>query len=353
MTRKLFIVALVSFSLVLTGFSCNFKKEVDMTGGVFKSLDGGLTWAQKGFITSTEEETLTLNGYNIRDVALHPSNPSLVFAATNANGLYRSTDDAASWTPTGLDAGQITSVAVDPGNAQVLYATSGRFLYKSSDQGDHWEQLYTDSRSGERLFNVAVDAFDSQRIYISNGSGALFKSYDGGNNWQQIHWFDEPIQLLRLSPADTRHVYAVVGNKEGLFFSSDGGENWESFRDRLRSISRDTLTIHDLAFHPTRPEIIYIGTDYGLLKSEDAGQTWATVKTLINFGAEAIRNVAFNPLNPEQMYHSTAQLVYVSDDGGFTWKALTALPSQRTINQLVIHPTDTDTIYVGLLQENE
>lgn len=334
--------------MTVTGFSCSLNSNKSSDGGVFKSTDKGASWEQKGFIELVKNKNVTINKHNIRQLKFDPSDPSIIYAATNANGLYRTDNAAEQWKKTGLSTGQITSIDVDPVDTGIIYATSGRYLYKSTDSGNNWEIKYTESRASGKLYNVVVDPYDSTKIYLSNDIGGLFKSYDSSSSWQQIKFFDEPVRFIRLLPSDTRKMYAVIED-EGLFYSETGGKEWKHLEDGLKTFKKSGRNIHSLDFDPTEPSTVYMATDYGLLKSTDAGNSWEAIRTLVGFNTQPLYKIVVNKKNHKEMYYTTNRLIYRSNDGGFNWEALTSINSSRNISQLLIHPENDEILYTSTL----
>ncbi|MDD5342661.1 MAG: YCF48-related protein [Patescibacteria group bacterium] len=341
------IVATALGVLMLTGLSCGSKKSTN-DGGVYKTVDGGQTWQQKGFVEVVKKKTITINNVDTRQLIFDPNEAQIIYLATNDRGLYKTVNSGDEWKKTGLDSGQITSVAIDPKDTKVIYATSGRYLYKSQDSGDHWDTVYRETRAEGKLYNVLVDTFDSNRIYLSNDTGGLFKSFDQGQNWQQIYWFKKPIKFIKINPVDTRRIFVSV-DATGLFFSEDGGNTWLSLEEGLKNFKGAGKNVHSLCFDPVSTEILYVGTNYGLLKSTDEGKTWEAIKTLINFGSQPITLVSINPQNSKIIYHATKTAIYRSSDGGFTWASLTPLPTKRNITQLLINPEQPEIMFAGVI----
>ncbi|MFA5107377.1 MAG: hypothetical protein WC497_03585 [Patescibacteria group bacterium] len=332
--------------LFLLGLSCGTKKSTT-DGGVFRSTNRGESWEQKVFVETLKKKTITIGNVDVRKLLFDPQNSDTLYAGTNGHGLFKTTNSGDQWQKLSLAANQITSLDINPKNTGTLYAASGRNLYRSVDGGENWKVVYTEDRAEDVVYNVVVDPFEPLRIYVSNDAGGVFKSYDGGDSWQKIYWFKKAVSLVRLSPRDSRIVFAAVNDDAGLYISLDGGENWTSQAEALKAFGKNGKNIHDIVFDPNKPQTLYLATDYGLLKSNDEGQSWEAMKTLLNFNTP-ISLVAVNPLNSNQIYHTDQSVLYRSDDGGFNWSTLRTLPSKRRISQLLIHPTQPEILYAGV-----
>jgi photosystem II stability/assembly factor-like uncharacterized protein len=165
------------------------------------------------------------------------------------------------------------------------------------------------------------------------------------------------INAVAVSPADTRVVLAG-SSTGGVWRSTDGGANFAPVSD-----DQTDLAVSSIVFAPSNPSIVYAGmgdidSSYlgsGVLKSTDGGQTWARVSNqTLPDGVTARLEV--DPTNPQRVYlaqHITKDRsnnlsseggFYLSTDGGVNWTKTLAGQAR----DLVIHPTNTQTIYTTL-----
>src|SRR5262249_46597055 len=101
------------------------------SGGVFRTTDGGAMWLVPG---------RGLTNPSPLGVAVDPQNAQVVYAGTDGSGVFKSTDGGASWQPASgsfdapLAFSSVPALIVDPGNSQVLYAgTLGNGVFTSAD----------------------------------------------------------------------------------------------------------------------------------------------------------------------------------------------------------------------------
>jgi photosystem II stability/assembly factor-like uncharacterized protein len=135
--------------------------------GVFKSTDGGVSWAAAGGGNQ---------GLSVRGLALHPSDGRRVLAATLA-GVFRTGDGGSRWTRTG--GFSPTALAGAPSDPNVFYAGLNR-VFRSGDGGATWAAM------GEGLdfvSTLAVDPTDPRVVYAGGFEG-FFRSFDGGATWE-------------------------------------------------------------------------------------------------------------------------------------------------------------------------
>ncbi len=179
-------------------------------GGVFKSEDNGVSF---------KPIFQTYGSASIGDIAIHPTNPDIVYVGTGepnnrqtssfGDGIYKSTDGGKTFTNLGLKETQsIGRIVIDKSNPEVVYIASPghlfgpnpeRGIYKTTDGGKTWNKIkYIDENTG---FNdIAIDPSNSNVLYASsyqrrrtsccfNGGGpgsAIWKTEDAGKTWTKL-----------------------------------------------------------------------------------------------------------------------------------------------------------------------
>jgi photosystem II stability/assembly factor-like uncharacterized protein len=235
----------------------NSRNTIEAGAGIYKSMDGGLTWKFMGL-----EKT-----QHIGRIVVNPRDPNTVYvaalgAAWKSNperGLFKTTDGGATWKNVKFisDKAGFVDVAMDPRDPNHLYAAA-------------WERLRTpySLKSG------------------GPGSG-LWETHDAGTTWTEIKGggFPEGVKGrigLAISLSDPNYIYAEV---EAAAPSKDG------------------------SYVPSRaPE----GT--GLYRSTDAGKTWTRTNTA-DTRPFYYSQVRVDPKNRDRVYFSSTQ-IQVSDEGG-------------------------------------
>jgi photosystem II stability/assembly factor-like uncharacterized protein len=152
-------------------------------GGIFKSTDGGATWASIG-----------LSGAAVNLLTLDPANPTVLYAVTEGHygtplgfrGVFKSVDAGATWSAVnnGLarlaDSGaRVTSISIDPANTQILYlGVSGSGVYRTGDGGANWSPLNA-GLSNLDVRGLAVGPGAGHTLYAGTANG-IFKLVDDG-----------------------------------------------------------------------------------------------------------------------------------------------------------------------------
>jgi photosystem II stability/assembly factor-like uncharacterized protein len=207
----------------------------------------GTAWTPLG--PSPISEGANDNGL-VSSIAIHPFNPSIIYIGTVGGGVWRSADGGTTWTPIfdrqiALGIGEPQAIAIDPTNTNIIYVgTSGRFapqpqagLFKSTDEGASWVALGSGYPAGnvgnatrftgQFINSIIVDPANGNIVYLASTSG-LFVCTDGGLNWVQGNNLFGDARSLALdttSPTSARILYAGVSGV-GVFSSNDGGLNW-------------------------------------------------------------------------------------------------------------------------------
>lgn len=219
-----------------------------------------------------------------------------------------------SWNP---GVGRITSIAVFPGNQNIIYITSpGGGIWKTTTGGGTWFPLADQNNAMMDMWSVAVDYNDPNLVYASNNSSSFLKSSDGGSTWINKSPGVGPIRKILIDPANNLRLW-VVGNS-GIASSSDQGNTW---------VRRSTLSTEDIEFKPGNASIMYAtgsSATSAFHRSLDGGVTWTTVGTTQGITNTGRSLVSVSAANPNRVYVVQASgnlfgRMYRSDDGGNTF----------------------------------
>ena len=314
-------------------------------GGVWKTVDGGLTW------NPVADKTLTAG--SIGAVAVAESDPNVVYVGSGeetvrgnvspGDGMYKSNDAGKTWSKLGLgDAGQIARIAVSPRNPDLVYVAvighafgpnSMRGLYRSADGGKTWQRILSRNDSTGAV-DVVLDPTNARVIYASlwqaqrtpwdfssGGAGSgLFKSTDGGDTWTELtRKKGMPAGIIgridmAVSPVNPERVWAVVEAKEGgVFRSDDGGDTWEKTSDD-HEIRQRAWYFSNIYADPASADVVYT-LNTSLLKSVDGG---ATFKPLDAPHGDH-HALWIDPTNAQRMINGNDGGATVTTNGGGSW----------------------------------
>ncbi len=260
--------------------------------GVYKSTDAGKTWKNIGL----------KNTQHISRVVIHPKNPNIVFVAAQGalygpnkeRGIFKSVDGGVSWNKI-LYVNSLTGcseLSMDYNNPLVMYAAMwehqrlpwkvisggpGSGLYKTTDGGETWNQIHNGLPKEKGKMAVAVSRSNSEKVYAlvesdSNKElGGLFVSNNAGVNWSKISSDHSLIQRawyyieLFIDPTDEEKVYVLNASAQR---SIDGGKTWS----RITGTHGD---YHDLWINPTNNKNMIIANDGGAAVSYNYGKSWS------------------------------------------------------------------------------
>lgn len=261
--------------------------------GLWKSVDAGKSW----FFIGLEDTR------HISRIRVHPSNPDIVYVAAMGNlykdtqerGVYKSIDGGKNWNKVLFsDAGSgAVDLLIDPQNYRTLYASTwtirrtpyslssggkGSKLWKSTDEGETWEEL-SDNKGFpaglKGIIGVAVSPVNNQRVWAlveNEPDGGLYRSENGGKSWKKINnqrsirqraWYYTRIYA---HPTDVDQLYIM---NVRYHHSKDGGKTFGKY-------NAPHGDHHDLWIDPMEPNRMIIGDDGGAQVSFDAGENWTT-----------------------------------------------------------------------------
>ncbi|MEM9837057.1 MAG: T9SS type A sorting domain-containing protein [Bacteroidota bacterium] len=265
--------------------------------GILKSTDGGVNW-EKSLDWSYDQNR------GIWMIKVHPDNPQIVYAATT-HGVYKTSNGGDDWAEI-LPVVMATDLVIHPDNPDLIIATCGNFgssgkgIYRSVNGGSSWEQITTNippDFQGKIQLNFAPSQPDILYASIGNGfssaTGAtwLCRSTDFGATWTVVNqtdysrwqgWFSHDVDV---SPTDPDHLVTIgittwrSTNGGQTLIAETGGGIGPANPDPADNTPVDMVhsDCHDVQFHPTNPDIVYVASDGGVHRSTDGGQTFAFV----------------------------------------------------------------------------
>lgn len=350
--KKLLLAAIVAVFLI--GAGCiSFNSSSPATLGVYRSPDKGEHWQEvNSFPTSAGVKSISQ--IKVYRLFLDPVDHNAIYMASRGQGLYYSYDRGGSWQIAAALANRfIYSVAIDPTDKCVIYATDGNSIFKSVDCNRTYVSVY--AGQGESLSSLAIDSTNHEIVYAAGGSGSVFQSLNAGASWRTVKNFSgAALRDIQTDPATPNRIY-VASDLGGLSRSDDGGATWVSESKGLQNFS-EALTFYRLYLDPSQKDSVYWLSQYGILHSTDAGQTWNEVKLVTSPGSVNIYTFALNPKNPKELYYTATVFpsqnqtgnskLYKSLDGGTTWFNR-KLPSSAVPVSLIVHPDDPNTLFTA------
>ncbi len=259
-------------------------------------------------------------GGRITGIAIHPTNPDIVYFTGADGGVWKSVNGGASYTPISEDLPTMAmgSIDIDPNNPDNIWVGTG----EANGSGDSYPGI------------------------------GVVRSTDAGNTWSLVgSKFADQIGSIKVHKSNGNIVFAAT--RQGLWRTTNAGFTWTRLHTNLA---------HDLVLHPTNHEVVYAAIQgIGVQKSVDSGATWTTLSLPIQ--ADSIGRIAIDLCltQPNVIYAvivsgrgtSNSRGVFKSTNDGVTWqRTIYASPnffsSQGWYNcEIAVHPSNPNIVLVG------
>ncbi len=234
-----------------------------------------------------------------------PTDPGRVFVEFQGTGnLYRSLDGGMSfsWSGSGISGSDrncfLPPFLIDPTDSnRMLYATHR--IYRSLDGANSWAVLSGDLTTGSGAIRTLAQAPSNPSVvYASTNDGNVQVSTDGGALWSLVlsglPGWPRVTRELAVSPVDAARAYLAVAafGTTQLYRTTDTGANWTALDQSLPDVPANTVAVWQAA----GGEVLFVGTDTGLLSSSNAGASWGVfgaglpTAPVIDILVEAARN---------------------------------------------------------------
>ncbi|OWY19596.1 T9SS C-terminal target domain-containing protein [Sphingobacteriales bacterium UPWRP_1] len=201
---------------------------------------------------------------------------------------------------------------------------------------------------GGRTLCLAFNPFNPNTLYVGSASGGLWRSFSGGEGQQAWHRVETGFPVLgvsaiAVSPLDSNVLYLGTGEVYnyqntmpgiairttrgsygiGILKTTDGGQTWSKSLDWSYT---DLRGVQDLAINPLNPNTVFAATTEGIFRSQDAGNTWQQVSSVIMATGIDIcpADTALLLATHGGIDNSAVSGIYRSADGGNSFTKITA-----------------------------
>jgi Cep192 domain 4/HYDIN/CFA65/VesB-like, Ig-like domain len=350
-------------------------------GGVWKTTDGGATWTP---LTDNQPSLA------IGSIAIDPQNPQTIYAGTGEEnfslynysgaGVLKSTDGGSTWTQLPgpfvgpfdsqspyCGGAYIGSIAVDPGNSQVLLAGAefqcsvGTGIYRSANGGASWTEVLGTPQAPDLITGLVFDPTNGNNVYAAVGASStatndgIWKSTNAGLTWTLANGTGTTAFpgssaariSLAVAASSPSTLYAGAASAAsgstsllGVYKTTNGGVSWTQLTSAPQYCSPDPATAqcyfdNVVAVAPNNPNIVLLGgsesaTTAGgtLYLSLDGGATWQDITT----------DTSGNGLHPDMhaiAFSKDGSKMFAGNDGGIWSTSLssTGIGTWSNLNQ--------------------
>jgi photosystem II stability/assembly factor-like uncharacterized protein len=360
-------------------------------GGLWKTTNGGTDW-------TTSTDNLPVLG--VSDIAVHPTNPNILYIATGDGdlgslsgltggadgdtksiGILKSLDGGATWSTTGLNWSVtnhklIRRLLINPSNPQILIAAASDGIWRTTDGGTTW----SNAQLGY-FMDLEYKPGDPTIVYAStfdfSGNAKIYRSTNSGLSWSLITSLANVIRInLAVTPNAPSLVDALCANTSsglaGLWYSSNSGASFSQY-----FASNDTNNLldgsynasgnggqghYDLAYaiNPVNYNDFWLG-GINTWNSTNGGLNW-NIKTMWNSNNSINPNnvpvvhadkhfIVFHPLVPGTMFECNDGGLYKTTNNGSTWSDLSNGLEISQMYRIGVSQTSQNRVITGL-QDN-
>ncbi len=376
-------------------------------GGIFESLDSGVTWTRQTFIAA--------GNYWCHSIVFHPTKKKVIYATFTEqgsnNGIWRTKNGGKNWEqltkglPEPARFGRAT-LAISRSNPEVLYAfvkdevSSNKDLllgvFRTSNGGNTWKSIGGDhfKEEGQISYGNTIAVHPEKPNFVICGGVDLHLTKNGGQTWTQATFWDANRGEPTYAHADHHALVmprAVPGriydaNDGGLDMSDDGGSTWAN-----RSTGLVVTMFYDMDIAQSDGLVFgggaqdngtvittngessgffeLLGGDGGwiVFDPKDASHKYASYYNLNIFRFRAGKKkgqkvsppasiseknniwmafITMDPSNANTVYTGTSRIWKTKDDGD-SWKAVSPHLDGSSITTIDVAPANPQRIYVG------
>lgn len=292
---------------------------------VYKTTNGGNTWAPTAAVSTAGYA----QGWYDLCIRVHPTNPDLVFCGEVR--LSRSTNGGASWSNVTPDHTDMQALEFHPTSPGTIYLGGDFGLYRSTNQFTNYTKLNT-GRGTMEFYAFDHHPTDAGKLSAGAQDNAT-QNRNGSNNYTVViggdgFWtaYHRTNPLIMLGEVYYGQIYRSTnggGSYSGVANLSGDNAPWS------------TVIIND----PTNHSNFYAGARR-LYKSSNSGQNWAQTSGMINSG-QVISAIAVAPNNGARIYTGFEDgRVFVSDNTGASWTGASNGLPLRTVTGIAVDPND-------------
>lgn len=306
-------------------------------------------------------------GWTIYHMKGSPVDPNRLYASQCSDWfgqiIQRSDDGGRTWYQPGA--------RVDgPGDPSYC---SNKFIYEGEVGTHMWFDGTPHPWEFKRIWHLEPSHTELDVVYAGAEDAALFRSSDGALTWHEFpalraqrgsEW--QPgagglgLHTILLDRTNPNRIYVAI-SAAGAFRTDDGGSSWKPINRGLKSKyipdpdAEIGHCVHNLALHPSRPDVVYMQLHWNVMRTDNAGDLWTNISGNLptDFGfpievhAHEPETIYVVPIksDSEHFVHEGKLRVYRSRTGGNEWEPLTkGLPQENCYVNILRDAMAADTL---------
>lgn len=286
--------------------------------------------------------------------AVEPTNPDIVYSEYQYGNIYRYDKKSGESINIKPQPGKDeltykwnwnTPFIISPHSPTRLYIAANK-VFRSDDRGQSWSVISDDITAqvdrntwpvmdrywgidavvkdvSTSLFGMAVSIEESRvkedLVYVGTDDGVISTTEDAGQNWTQVKAFPgipeyTYVSDILASKFDENVVFATFDNhkrddfKPYVLKSTDKGKSWTSIAGNLP----ENGTVHSIQQDHVNPDLLFVGTEFGIHFSVDGGKIWTQLKSGIP--TIAVKDIAIQERENDLVIATFGRGFYIMDD---------------------------------------
>lgn len=257
--------------------------------------------------------------------------------------------------------------AAAPGSKWVNLGPAAGTVDYDVTEGGTQRRLSLSATDSGRVNEIAVHPWEPNTVFVVSAEGGLWQTKDGGQTWKPKTENEPTLALssIAIDPHTPTTLYLGLGDSKeasfggtgvGVIKSADGGETWSApvaLRSSSVETTRNSRVVSTLLVDPASPDVVLAGTDRGLFRSSDAGESFQPVTFPAGF-PQAIEDVTWTggdrfvlAAGHTWLDPNGGAVLLVSSDRGRTWRLPAGLgdPSDFLAFAVAAAPSDRRRLY--------
>ncbi len=351
-----------------------------------KAVEKSETKINSGFLSALKLRAIgpAFMSGRIADIAVDRHNPNIWYIAAGSGNVWKTTNAGTTFEPIfdSYESYSIGCVTIDPSNSNTIWVGTGENVagrhigfgdgvYVSHDGGKSFTNMGL--KQSEHLSKVVVHPANSSIVFVAaqgplwspGGERGLFKTIDGGKTWKNVLSsgeytgvtdvvLDEKNPNILYAATHQRHrtVWALLdtGTESGIHKSTDGGETWSELKTGLPGGAKGKI---GLQISPQKSNVVYAAMELpdrqgGFFRSEDFGNSWTKMSDFVagGTGPHYYQEIYCDPHRFDVVYHADVMLGRTTD-GGKTWGTVEKGSKHVDNHAVAFSPNDPEFLLVG------